>query len=86
MSSLLVYMPFVFLAVLISGIFHIILRVFPLATLASAVVVTIIFQLYARIELGYMDKLWIVAATVQFFLACAISAAVGLIVRYSRGK
>ena len=87
MNSVIVYVPFILLAVAVSVVTHFLIgRLFLAAVVTSAAVTAFLAQLYARVEIGYEDKLWLIAATVQFVIGCDISTIVGLALKLTRRR
>ena len=62
---------------------HWLIKRFFLASLVSSVITTVVFQLLARMQLGYMDKFWPIAVVVSLVLALGIASIAGWILRTS---
>ncbi len=69
---------FIITCVSISLIMHIFIRTYWLGSVVSAALGTIIFQIFAYFNLGYLDPFFIIALIVGYFAALILSFIVGL--------
>ena len=65
-------------AVVVSATFHIIVRRYALASIAAAVVSSVLFQCFAYIHAGHLDPFFLIAFIVGGALAFGIALIVGI--------
>ncbi len=77
---------FTIIALVISAIFHAIIKNYGKAIITSAIISAILFQVVIYIGLGYLDPFFIIALIVTGGIATLISAVVGLFFSKHRNK
>ena len=73
----------------VSALMHTLIRRFFVACLASTVIATLLFQVFAYLKLGYLDPFFLVALITSGISSLVISAIVGLafaLYRRAKGK
>ncbi|WMN62049.1 hypothetical protein NI389_19820 (plasmid) [Pseudoalteromonas xiamenensis] len=72
------------IGIIVSTVAHAFIRKFPVATIASSIVGSVIFQFSSYSSLNYLDPYFIFAAIVNFTLMTLISLSVGVPFLYRR--
>lgn len=75
---------FIFVVVVVTGFLNMVFRLPIVAWLLSSVVSTLLFQIFAMIQLGHMDKFSLIAIAITFPLALSISGIEILLLRKKR--
>lgn len=85
-GSIIAILILLIIAITVSAFCHSIIRSFFGASIASALVSTILFQFAAYIELGYLDPFFLIAIVTGAFYALLISLPVGIVTRAIRSR
>ena len=72
--------------IIVSLTMHAVVRRYVLATIVSATVTTIVFQVLAYVHVGYLDPFFPIAVVVGWFYAGAIAGVVGIPFRLARKR
>ena len=77
-------MVFLGLSVVAALVAHVFVRRYFLASILGAIVATIIFQLFAYLDLGYLDRFWQIAVVTSGLMSLVIAFCLGVPFWYFR--
>ena len=79
-------LPFALLAVVVAVLCHMIIRRYFLATAMAALLATTALQVIAYLDLGHLDKFFLIALATSGSLALLIASLVGVLVLWGRHR
>jgi hypothetical protein len=86
MSSVIPILVFLGISIAVAAFCHSVIRSFMGATIVSAFISTVLYQLAGFVVLGYLDPFFLIAIVVGAFYALLISIPVGFVTRSIRAR